>query len=175
MADEQVLAGSHDEIKRKLSAIAASAERRAQAFSAVRRQIDSSTISETSPDGGVRVSVQASGALRDLQLNERVSGLPPAQLAALVMATVRRAQGRIVERVQQIAQDNDVADDPASVTMVERFAEQFPASEQDSSEAGQLSLGTLEDDEPKRAPAPKPPAPPGGDEDWGDQSFLRKN
>ncbi|KAA9157924.1 YbaB/EbfC family nucleoid-associated protein [Amycolatopsis acidicola] len=176
MPDEPLLSGGPEEIKRKLRAIADEAKAKSERFTAVRRQVETSVIDEESPDGVVRVSVRASGALAGLHLSERARGLAPAQLAELVMATVARAQGKIAARVQQIARDNGVGEDPATTTMVARFTEEFPEPEPSGPPAGpgEMRLGGIEDE-----PAPKPsrPATPPDEDDgyWDKQSFLRGN
>lgn len=130
MADDQLLAGGADEISRKLREVVATAQHRADSYSAVRQQVQSTTISEQSSDGSVRVTVSASGSLTGLELSERLTGTPPADIARTVMAAVRRAQGRIADQVRQIAEDNGVGDDPATTSMLSRFAEQFPPDEE---------------------------------------------
>lgn len=182
MSDQSLLSGGPEEIRRKLNAMVQDAERRSERFSAVRQQIESSTIDEESPDGAVRVSVRASGALAGLQLSDRVRQLAPSQIASLVMATVGRAQGKIAQRVRQIAEDNGVGADPATATMVARFTDEFPESEPEESPkgSGELNVGRIEEDTPKPAP-PRPARParpePRQDDDgyWDQQSFLRKD
>lgn len=175
MPDESLLSGGPDEIKRKLRAMAEAAKAKSERFGAVRRQVESSVIDEESPDGVVKVSVRASGALAGLQLSDRARELSPPQLASLVMATVGRAQGRIAGRVRQIARDNGVGEDPATSTMVARFAEEFPEPDPAENPAGpgEMRLGKLED-EPAPPPPPSRQAPPDEDDGyWDKQSFLR--
>ncbi|SDJ27995.1 YbaB/EbfC DNA-binding family protein [Actinokineospora alba] len=65
-------------------------------------QIRDLTGSATSQDGAVTVTVSAAGALVDLSFGAEAEGMPRARLAALVMATARRAQAQATQRITEI-------------------------------------------------------------------------
>lgn len=184
MADEPVLSGGPEDIRRKLQAMAQDAQTKAERFGAVRRELASAVIEEDSPDGVVHVGVRTSGALTDLRLSERARELSPPQIAALVMSTVARAQGRIAQRARQAAEDNGVGADPATATMVGRLAEEFPQPETAEAPSTQLAIGRIEDEPappppPAETPkaAPPRPRPQSNDDDEGfdeGQSFMQR-
>lgn len=65
-------------------------------------QIRELTGSATSQDGAVTMTVSAAGALVDLSFGAEAEGMPRARLAALVMATARRAQAQATHRITEI-------------------------------------------------------------------------
>lgn len=65
-------------------------------------QIRELTGSATSQDGAVTMTVSAAGALVDLSFGAEAEGMPRARLAALVMATSRRAQAQATQRITEI-------------------------------------------------------------------------
>jgi DNA-binding protein YbaB len=56
----------------------------------------------TSSDGAVSLTVNAAGALQSLSFGPKADDLPKAQLAALILATARRAQIQAAQQVTSI-------------------------------------------------------------------------
>lgn len=54
-----------------------------------------------SPDGSVKVTVEANGSLSAIEFGNRATSLSPARLSSLVMQTVRQAQRQTVEKVTE--------------------------------------------------------------------------
>lgn len=156
----------------RLHQLAQRAEQRTRQFAQVREQIDGLTVSERSPDGAVRVTVQASGALSDLTLTDAASRLRPDQIATEVMRCIRSAQSRIADRVGTVVAENVSPDDPAGQHIVGRFRDQFPEPEPEPAPRNELRFGPTE---PEAAARPARPARPGpaGDDGWDDRPIMR--
>jgi len=65
-------------------------------------QITNLTGAATSSDGAVTVSVSAGGALLSLSFGTKADAMPKDRLAALVMATAKRAQAQAVGQIATI-------------------------------------------------------------------------
>jgi hypothetical protein len=64
-------------------------------------------VTESSTDGTVRVTIDSSGAPIDLALTGKIDGMPPSEVAALVMACMRRAQQQLAGQLQQAVAATD--------------------------------------------------------------------
>lgn len=60
------------------------------------------TVTETSPDGRVTLTVDADGVLTDLWLDDGDARPPSPGIGATVLLTLRRAQSRLPERAAEI-------------------------------------------------------------------------
>ena len=159
-------------------------EQKAQRYQQMQRQLDQTSVTETSPDGMFRVTVDANGVPTELGVAERARGVDPAQISAGLMATMRRAQGRLRAQVQELVQTS-VGDDGPGQNLVAQYRERFPEPPADQQEppAGppQRPIGGLADDEPRTPAPPPPPRPPrrprpdDDDDDggWADQPIRR--
>jgi DNA-binding protein YbaB len=79
--------------------------RKADRYQSLQQKADQLRLTATSPDGTVRVTVGVNGVPTDLELTERAGSMPPAELSALILSTMRRAQGGIPDQVAQIMRD----------------------------------------------------------------------
>ncbi|AHH99145.1 DNA-binding protein YbaB [Kutzneria viridogrisea] len=70
-----------------------------QAAAEVTDNITAATVTTSSPDGSVTVTIGPNGSLRDLRFGNRASEHSHTQLAALVMKTVARGQRAVAEKV----------------------------------------------------------------------------
>ncbi|GDY32302.1 YbaB/EbfC family nucleoid-associated protein [Gandjariella thermophila] len=167
-------------VTRMLDDITAQARQRHQQFAMVRQKIEAVTVTERSPDGVVRATVNSGGALTGLALTDRARQLSPNEIAARVLACVQRAQARIAERVRDIVAETVPGDDPAAAKIVAGFRGRFPEPPADAGTrtepAAEIRLGELA----QEPPAPPKPAPrrqgapsDDGDDDWAHRSFLR--
>ncbi|HEU5474957.1 MAG TPA: YbaB/EbfC family nucleoid-associated protein [Actinophytocola sp.] len=137
---------------------AAAVEAKAQRYQVMQAQVGEVTVTETSPDELVEVTVASSGLVTDLRISDRSREKSGAELAALVLATMRRAQARITDKVADVMQ-RTVGDDPATVaSMVASYRQRFPEPEPEPEPPApddELRLGDQPVDEP---PPPPPPA-----------------
>jgi DNA-binding protein YbaB len=127
----------------------------AQRFRALQERLSSLSITETSGDGAVKVTVSAAGLLTDLVLRERWHSEPLPALAAEIMDCVRRAQARIPDLLRQAMFETVGSQDPSTHLLLaeagKRFPEPAPA-------------------EPRQARRPAPDS--GGD--WDEREFLEQ-
>ncbi|MEV6815511.1 YbaB/EbfC family nucleoid-associated protein [Micromonospora sp. NPDC051296] len=112
---------------------ASMSERAAQAQVMSQRVADLS-VSATGADGAVEVTVAGSGIVTDLRLDERLSNWPAARIATEIMATMRRAQGRLAEAVAEIAAQTVGTGSETARAVVASFAERFPELDDDREE-----------------------------------------
>jgi DNA-binding protein YbaB len=115
-------ARTEQEIERWAAGVTAKAER----YQDMQRQVTEITSTETSRDGTVTVTVDSGGVVRDLQITDRVRAMQGAEVAELVLGTMRRAQSRITEQVAQVMQAT-VGDDTETVAaVVSGYRQRFP-------------------------------------------------
>lgn len=155
-----------------LDQLVADAKAKAARYQEMRAGVEQVSVTESSQDGLVTLTVDAGGVITDLRLTDRIAEHSGAQVAAIMLATMRRAQSRIGERVSQIVQDT-VGEDQAVLDKVtssyhSRFPEPEPEPDADGPRPSveEMSIGTVEDE--PRTPAPPPPPRPIGNEDSED-------
>jgi DNA-binding protein YbaB len=78
-----------------------------------------------SRDGRVRVTVDNSGVPTDILLDESVEGWQASRIAAEIMATMRHAQGRLTEQVEQAAADTVGAGSETATTVLTPYHQRF--------------------------------------------------
>lgn len=162
-----MFSGDPEQVKAQLADIAARAEKRAEQFTSVRQQMESATITEKEPDGSVEATVRASGALVELKLSDRVRNMQPSQIATRVSRTIQKAQSRIGERAQEIISANGVDGDPATKTILDRFAGQYPVpTEESSSSSAPFGTRGGHPERPKRDAQSRFLEPDLDDVDW---------
>lgn len=138
-----------DEVMRQLDDSVELAIRRYERFSEAERRIEQMTVTEQSPDGVVKVTVRANGALVDLELTEVARSMQPRQLAAVIQQCVQQAQAGVATRTEEIlratAPDDPLTDELAA-TMHKAFTP--PAVAPEASKAGPktMPIGDLDDD-----------------------------
>lgn len=117
------------ELERWAAGVAAKAER----YQDMQRQVTAVTATETSRDGVVTVTVDSAGAVTDLRITDQVRNLPGAEVAQLVLTTMRRAQSRITPQVAEIMRET-VGEDAQTVdAVVSNFSNRFPEPEPEQS------------------------------------------
>ncbi|MER5391301.1 YbaB/EbfC family nucleoid-associated protein [Saccharopolyspora sp. NPDC002686] len=174
------------------------AEEKAEKFGRMQQQIQQISVTESSKDGAVQVTVGSGGMLEALQLSEAASNRPMAKLGAEIMRTVQAAQAKIPEMMQQAVADTVGLEDTAAQHVLGQARKYFPEPPEDEQEperAGHLRemQVSIEDDyeEPQRRQPPTPPQRPAAppreqqpptrrrpaddfdDDDFGSGSFLR--
>lgn len=108
-------------------------ERNAERYRQLREQLARLSITETSRDGTVRVTVSASGLLTDLVLDERSAPKALPTVAAQVMETLRRAQAKIPDLVSRAVADIVGAADAQTHLIVADARARFPEPPPDQS------------------------------------------
>ncbi|MCA1191115.1 MULTISPECIES: YbaB/EbfC family nucleoid-associated protein [unclassified Saccharopolyspora] len=159
------------------------ATEKAEKFGRMQAQIEQISVTESSRDGAVRVTVGSSGMLDDLVLAENAGNRPMAKLAGEIMRTVRLAQSKLPERMQEAAASTVGEGDEAVRHMLGQAKRFFPEPPEEPEEpprrpgVQEMRIGP-EDDGPRppRRPnrAPRRPGPDDfDDEDFSRGSFLR--
>jgi hypothetical protein len=174
---DQLHAGATD-AERRVEEWAAQVAEKAQRYQAMQAQVAGISVTEHSGDGAVRLTVGASGVLTDLELTDRAAQVPPRQLAAQIMDTMRRAQGRLPARVAEVMQAS-VGDDTETVSsVVASYQQRFPEQPDDPTPpvgTEQMRFGAVDEDPaPPRPTPPRRPRPPEDDEGWGERPLLRE-
>lgn len=127
-------------------------EQRAQRYTELQHRLDATSATETSPDGSIRVTVDANGVPTDLVLTERTRGMDPGQVSAQIMTTMRRAQARLRLQVQDLVQSTVPADDAPARNIVAQYDRRFPEGLEDEGQprhevAREHDFGPDEDDQ----------------------------
>ncbi|MFD3508194.1 YbaB/EbfC family nucleoid-associated protein [Nocardia sp. NPDC058666] len=117
-------------------------ERQAEKYQQLHGQMAQVSVTDTSADGRISVTVDADGSTTAITLTPAVRGMDPAAVATELMACTRRAQSRLRERVTVLVHDM-VGTDEAGAAIVGQYNDRFPDPEA-----------------PLSTPAPMPPAEP---------------
>ncbi|MBG0563015.1 YbaB/EbfC family nucleoid-associated protein [Actinoplanes aureus] len=112
------------------------ARQQAELSAELSRRIRDTVATAEAPGGEVRVTVDHSGGLAALRLDDRAMVLRADELADLVMETVRRAQSRLAEQVAEVVRGMYGSDSPTTAFIADAYATQFPRSSDEESEAG---------------------------------------
>lgn len=113
-------------VEQEVGRLAEEAATRADALHAVSRQVSAISITEASRDGVVRVTVDATGAVTNLEISDRSRELPGAVLASKVLTTMRTAQARISGRVADIVAESGIHDPATASALVSSYEQRFP-------------------------------------------------
>jgi DNA-binding protein YbaB len=167
-----------DQVERQLTRWAQGFADKAERFSAMRAQVEQIQVTESSTDGAVRVTIDSSGAPIDLALTDKIGSMPPPEVAALVMACMRRAQQQLTGRVQEAMAATVGGEEQVIEHVVSDYRQRFGEDQQNrlGTDPGLLGLGAIEDDAPPQQQPirRRPRAAPGGDEEgFGDRNYLR--
>ncbi len=97
----------------------------------LRTRAETVSVTETSADGGIAVTVNTGGVITDLRITDRAASEPGARIAEQVLATMRRAQSRIAGRMDEVLRET-AADDPGLRDRVRTvYQDRFPEPEPD--------------------------------------------
>ncbi|MFC0505726.1 YbaB/EbfC family nucleoid-associated protein [Micromonospora costi] len=117
----------------------ASVSERAAQTQAMSQRVAELSVSATGARGAVEVTVAGSGAVTNLWLDERVRAWPADRIAAEVMATMRRAQGRLAGAVAEAAAQTVGAHSETARAIVASYATRFPEQPDDPDEQRERS------------------------------------
>lgn len=114
-----------DEIARRITEWRAGVAEQARQYDAASRAIDGVSVTETAAGGAIMITVASSGIPTDLRLGEDVSRMKPDQIAAQIMACLRRAQARLADRVGAAVADT-VGGGVGAEAIVGQYQHRFP-------------------------------------------------
>ena len=100
---------------------------KAARFKEMAEQIERVSITESVAGGAVRVTVDHNGLPTDITMTDGVRSMAPEEIAAHVMAAIRKAQSRYPGRLAEILADTVGEDDPAARHILAKAEESFPA------------------------------------------------
>lgn len=163
------------------------AEDRARRYEQLREQVDQISITASVAQGAVSVTVGANGMPTDVSMTDGVRKMSPDEIAANVLGAMRKAQAEYPRRLQEITAAT-VGEDATTRHLLATAAEQFPEPPVEDDEPPRSAQGRelrveTEDDEPPQRRQPRGQAPrrrpargtDDEDEDFGDQTFLRRD
>jgi DNA-binding protein YbaB len=137
----------------------------AQRYQALHERLSRVSITETSRDGMVKVTVSADGVLTGLVMKERWHPPPLPELAAQIMDCLHRAEARIPEVVQQAVTETVGAPDASTHLLLSDARKKFP-------EPAPLEP-RQQVDEPRSAPRPQQaPVERRPEDDWDGRPVL---
>ncbi|GAB3462822.1 YbaB/EbfC family nucleoid-associated protein [Actinophytocola sediminis] len=147
---------------------------KAARFQAMADRAAEVSITESVAGGAVSATVGNNGLPTDIAMTEKVREMSPDEIAANVMAAIRKAQSRYPQRLAEIVAET-VGDDPAGQHVVATAQRSFPEPVEDEPTEQPMSFDDIEDDieddlEAGDQPPPvrRPPAAPGRDGEDGD-------
>ncbi|WP_106196565.1 YbaB/EbfC family nucleoid-associated protein [Umezawaea tangerina] len=100
-------------------------QRKAELYGRLQAQLNRTSVTETSPDGGVRVAVDATGVPTAFTFTERFRSMDTATMSAALLATLRRAHVRLRDEVVDLTTAT-VGDDGPGNDLVAKYRERFP-------------------------------------------------
>jgi DNA-binding protein YbaB len=132
-----------DEAIRKVNDWAAGFARKAERYATVQERTEQLSLSATSPDGTVRVTVGADGVVSDLAFSNRIRTTAPEELARMVLATMRQAQAGITQRVAEVM-DEVLGDEDRETrsAMLGALSARFDPEDPDDGPAATVALRT---------------------------------
>ncbi|MEU6127716.1 YbaB/EbfC family nucleoid-associated protein [Saccharopolyspora sp. NPDC047091] len=156
------------------------ATEKAEKFGRMQAQIEQISVTESSRDGAVRVTVGSSGMIEDLMLAESAGNRPMAKLAGEIMRTVQLAQSKLPERMQEAAASTVGEGDEAVRHMLGQAKRFFPEPPEEAEEpsrhpgAQERRSGPEDAGAQQREPS-RPARPPhrSGPDDFDDEDFSR--
>jgi len=149
---DTLFSGDPAQVERGVDQWVEGLQQRADRLERLRSQVDRIQVTETSQNGAVTVTVDATGKPLDIRFDDRAAAVRPSELGPLVMGCIRAAQSRIAQQVRE-ATAAAVGDDlPETRQMVvDSYREKFG-------------------DAPP--PRQRPPRDP-DDGDFGNESYVR--
>jgi DNA-binding protein YbaB len=160
------------------------ATEKAARFQRMAEQVEQVSITESVAGGAVTVTVGHNGLPTNIAMTDGVRRMNPDEIAASVMAAIRKAQSRYPARLAEILADTVGEDDPAAQHILATAEQSFPSAPdepvaQSATRAEPLRFGDVEEDDhgaqPRRPTHPprRPPARDPDDEDFGDDPIFR--
>jgi DNA-binding protein YbaB len=147
------------------------ATEKAARFQEMASQVEQVSITESVADGAVRVTVGHNGLPTDIAMTEQVLRMTPDEIAANVMAGIRKAQSRYPERLGEILADTVGTEDPAAAHILLTAEQNFPPVEEEEEPPAATEppgIGHVEDDDEAPPPPARPARPAGDGPDDGD-------
>lgn len=105
----------------------ADAEQMAARYQQLSADVSQVSVTESTPDSLITVTVNSAGLVTDLRISERVTGMPGPQVAAGVLMAMRRAQSRISGQVAELMRTTIGEDKAMQEAVLTNYENLFPA------------------------------------------------
>ncbi|MBF6351219.1 YbaB/EbfC family nucleoid-associated protein [Nocardia flavorosea] len=149
-------------------------QQKAQRFQVLQGRLAQLSVTETSGDNSVRVTVDSNGVPTDIRFTDGIRRRNPAALSTDVMACLSRARAALGREVTATVHEV-VGDDPIGATIIEQFADRLadpattpglphpaPSAPQSTPpQPGSAAPAPIWSDQPNPAPSWNRPAGPG--------------
>jgi hypothetical protein len=146
----------------------------AERYRELRQRLSQASLTETSRDGTVKVTVSADGLVTDLVLKERWHPPPLPELAAEIMDCLSRAQARIPDLVRQTMAEVVGTPDAGAHLVLTDTRNKFP--EPPPREPARDDDLRIEPEPEAEAPVPaslpRPRPERVGEDDWDERTVL---
>lgn len=109
----------------ELSRWAEDLEQKAQRYQELHAKMTAVSVTDTSADGRISVTVDANGSTTAITLAAAVRGMDPTTVATELMACTHRAQARLRDQVTGLVHDT-VGTDEAGEAIVGQYSDRFP-------------------------------------------------
>lgn len=132
-------------------------QQKAQRYGHFQARLNEVTVSRTSSDGRVRITVDSNGVPTDITLTDRAKGVDPAELTRAINSTLRSAQAELRAEVESLAGEIVGDDEPANNILSQyraRFPDTEPADEPAEARAPEMRIGDLADEPDEVAAEP---------------------
>ncbi|CCH31229.1 YbaB/EbfC family nucleoid-associated protein [Actinosynnema sp. NPDC047251] len=144
-----------DQAEARMAAWAQGLADKAARYQEVGQRTEALRLTASSPDGAVRVTVRADGALEDLEFGDRARTVPLERLSGLVMETVRQAQSGIADQVAGVMAEGLGDEDAQTRALVldnlrSRFPDPETADDDDGPAPTAREAAPADDDEEDR-------------------------
>jgi DNA-binding protein YbaB len=168
----------------------ARAKAKAARYQAMQAAVGQVSVTESSQDGVVTVTVDSAGNVTDLRITDQVKEMSGARVSSAVLATLRRAQSRLPERLGEVMAAIIGDDQRTMDTIVGNYRSKFPeppeeeqAEEPPPAAENVRRIGGIEAETPQPRPERRPAGnrekdsdngDDGDDEDFGRSYLVRE-
>lgn len=119
------MTGPGNEQVQELADWAEKLQQQARRYGELQDQLSNTSVTETSANGGVRITVDSNGVPTELTVTDRAQGMSPAEITSALSQTLARAQARLRDRVSELA-SSVVGDDEPANNIVQGYKNRFP-------------------------------------------------
>jgi DNA-binding protein YbaB len=151
------------------------AAQKAARFQEMSERVEQISITESVAGGAVSVTVGHNGIPTNIMMTDGVREMAPQEIAAQVMAAIRKAQSRYPAQLAEILAETVGEDDPAAAHIQATAERSFPPVQEEEVDQEPMRFDDVEEEEPA-AEKPRRPARPsrGDDEDFDDGTIFRE-
>jgi DNA-binding protein YbaB len=135
----------------------------------LRTRAETVSVTESSADGGITVTVNSGGVLTGLRITDQVTEVAGAQIAEQVLATMRRAQARIAGRMDEVLGEAAADDPELRQRVLAVYHDRFPEPDPEPTPDEEIPFDLPADDAaPPVRHAARRPRPADRDDDYWD-------